>query len=122
LARTNKRLEERLAELENKLATTEKTWRHKMDAKELDIIDAKSKIRQEFTEQVSALRKDNSALKVANNELLIKLDHADKNTTHNSEPQKFDWEADLVQEMIAVKSNLEPLRQQISELQELNIY
>lgn len=37
-------------------------------------------------------------------------------------PQKFDWETDLIQEMIAVKSNLEPLRQQISELQELNIY
>lgn len=37
-------------------------------------------------------------------------------------PQNYDWETELIQEMIAVKSNLEPLRQQISELQELNIY
>ena len=28
--------------------------------------------------------------------------------------QKFDWEAELVQEMVSVKANLEPLRQQIS--------
>ena len=36
--------------------------------------------------------------------------------------QKFDWEAELVQEMVSVKANLEPLRQQISELQDMNIY
>ena len=28
----------------------------------------------------------------------------------------------MVQEMVSVKANLEPLRQQISELQDMNIY
>jgi hypothetical protein len=34
----------------------------------------------------------------------------------------YDWEAELLREMIAVKANLEPLRQQIGELQEMNFY
>jgi len=59
--------------LENKVINTEKQWRNKLDTKELELIDAKSQIRQEFTEQVSALRKENSNLKVANNDLSIKL-------------------------------------------------
>lgn len=49
------------------------------------------------------------------------MESMEKNNTQLP-AQKFDWEADLIQEMIAVKSNLEPLRQQISELQELSIY
>jgi len=73
LSRINKRLEEKVSELENKVINTEKQWRNKLDTKELELIDAKSQIRQEFTEQVSALRKENSNLKVANNDLSIKL-------------------------------------------------
>ena len=102
--------------MENKNISTEKQWRNKLDTKELELIDAKSKIRQEFSEQISALRKENSNLKIGSNDLSIKLEAAEKNISYNHQP-KFDWEADLVQEMIAVKSNLEPLRQQISELQ-----
>lgn len=73
MSRINKRLEEKVSELENKVINTEKQWRNKLDTKELELIDAKSQIRQEFTEQVSALRKENSNLKVANNDLSIKL-------------------------------------------------
>ena len=57
-----------------------------------------------------------------NNQLMIKLEN-EKSSSGNMIPQqKFDWEAELVQEMVSVKANLEPLRQQISELQEMNIY
>lgn len=41
----------------------------------------------------------------------------EKNNIVNSAQLSYDWEAEIVQEMIAVKGNLEPLRQQISELQ-----
>ena len=59
-------------------------------------------------------------MKIANNDLTIKLETMEQNSS--DAPIKVDWETNLVQEMVAVKSNLEPLRQQISELQELNVY
>lgn len=122
LQRNNKRLEERIAELENKLMNSEKNWRIKYEAKELEVIDIKALTRQEFTDQISLLRKENSAMKIANNDLALKLENIEKNAQFNKNLQNYDWEADLVQEMINVKANLEPLRQQINELQEFNIY
>lgn len=103
------------------MTNTEKNYKNKLENKELEVIEIKALTRQEFTEHIATIRKENSALKIANNDLLIKIESLEKNISQTL-PQKFDWEADLVQEMIAVKSNLEPLRQQISELQELNIY
>lgn len=38
LIRTNKRLEERLGELENKLTNTEKNYKNKLENKELEVI------------------------------------------------------------------------------------
>jgi hypothetical protein len=67
LLRNNKRLEERIGELENKLTNTDKNWRVKYEAKELEVIDIKALTRQEFTEQVSFLRKENSVLKLSIN-------------------------------------------------------
>lgn len=61
-------------------------------------------------------------MKIANNDLALKLENFEKNAQFNKNLQNYDWEADLVQEMINVKANLEPLRQQINELQEFNIY
>lgn len=122
LVRNNKRLEERIGELESKLTSTDKNWRIKYETKELEVIDIKALTRQEFTEQVTLLRKENSQLKLANNELALRLENVEKNAQFGQSLQSFDWEADLVQEMIQVKANLEPLRQQIGELQELNLY
>ena len=52
------------------------------------------------------------------NDVLTRLENSEKDKSINNFPQKnFDWEAELVQEMVAVKANLEPLRLQISELQ-----
>lgn len=73
LTRTNKRLDERISELETKLVNSEKSWRHKLENKELEVIEVKALTRQEFTDQISALRKENSTLKLANNDLLIKI-------------------------------------------------
>ena len=50
---------------------------------------------------------------MANNDLSIRQESVDK-TMSFGVPEKLDWEANLVQEMIAIRSNLEPLRQQIS--------
>jgi hypothetical protein len=122
LLRNTKRLEERIGELESKLMSSEKNWRIKHEAKELELIDIKALTRQEFTEQIALLRKENSSLKIANNDFSLKLENAEKNTQFNKNLQSYDWEADLVQEMINVKANLEPLRQQISEMQDLNVY
>jgi DNA repair exonuclease SbcCD ATPase subunit len=122
LTRATKRYEERIGELENKLMSTEKNWRVKLEAKEMEVIEIKAFTRQEFTDQISMLRKENSALKILNNDLSLKMESLEKNVHHNNNYQNYDWEADLVQEMIAVKANLEPLRQQISELQEMNFY
>lgn len=122
LTRANKRLEERIGELQNKLLTSEKNWRIKYQAKELEIIEAKSFARQEFSEQINQLRKENSSLKISNNDLALRLESADRNTQFNKELQNFDWEAELVQEMVRVKANLQPLREQISEMQSLSQY
>ncbi len=100
----------------------DKNWRIKYEAKELEVIDIKALTRQEFTEQVAALRKENSQLKLTNNDLALRLENVEKTAQFGKQLQHFDWEADLVQEMIQVKANLEPLRQQIGELQELNLY
>lgn len=45
----------------------------KYESKQLEVIDIKALTRQEFTEQITILRKENSALKLANNDLSIKL-------------------------------------------------
>jgi hypothetical protein len=42
------------------------------------MIDLKSQTRQEFQEQISAIRKENNHLKMINSDLLIKIDHFDK--------------------------------------------
>ena len=52
----------------------DKNWRIKYEAKELEVIDIKALTRQEFTEQVSVLRKENSQLKLANNDLALRLE------------------------------------------------
>lgn len=101
--------------------STDKNWRIKYEAKELEVIDIKALTRQEFTEQVSQLRKDNAQLRLANSDLALRLENAER-SAQTGPAAAWDWEADLVQEMIQVRANLEPLRQQIGELQELNLY
>jgi hypothetical protein len=66
-------LEERISELEAKLASSEKNWRNKLENKEMEVIDVKALTRQEFTDQISTLRKENSALKISNNDLHLRL-------------------------------------------------
>ena len=73
LQRNVRRLEERNAELETKLAACEKGWRAKMDAKEVEVVEVKARARQELGEQVAALRKENAALRVASSEAAAKL-------------------------------------------------
>lgn len=53
--------------------STEKNWRVKYEAKELEVIDIKALTRQEFTEQIALLRKENSSLKLINNDLALKI-------------------------------------------------
>jgi uncharacterized coiled-coil protein SlyX len=91
LTRANKRLEERIGELESKSTTTEKNWRIKYEAKELEIIEAKSLARQEFSDQINQLRKENSSLKLSNNDLMQRLESADRSTQFNKNLQSFDW-------------------------------
>jgi hypothetical protein len=43
---------------------------------------------------------------LANNELALRLENVEKNAQFGQSLQSFDWEADLVQEMIQVKANL----------------
>lgn len=62
----------------------------------MEIIEAKSFARQEFSEQINQLRKENSSLKISNNDLALRLESADRNTQFNKELQNFDWEAELV--------------------------
>jgi len=105
------------------LTLAEKNWRIKLETKELEVIDIKALTRQEFSEQISLIRKENTTLKLGNSDLSLKIESLEK-IAHSSSRNNpnYDWEADLVKEMIAVKANLEPLRQQIGELQEMNFY
>jgi hypothetical protein len=122
LQRNGKRLEERIGELEAKLTSLDKNWRIKYEGKELEVIEIKAQARQEFSEQVTLLRKENAQLRLASSELALRLENAENGAQWQQQQPSFDWEAELVQEMIQVKANLEPLRLQIGELQELNLY
>lgn len=73
LMRSNKRLEERVAELGAKFTNSEKSWKAKIEAKELEISEEKSKARNEFYGQINALRKENNQLKLSNSELTARL-------------------------------------------------
>jgi cell division protein FtsB len=55
------------------------------------VINIKSAAREEFTIQISALRKENSALKTTNNDLLLKIEYLEKNTPQQTAYQNFDW-------------------------------
>lgn len=77
------------------------------------MIEIKAQARQEFSEQVALLRKENAQLRLTSSELALRLENADKGAQWQQQQPSFDWEAELVQEMIQVKANLEPLRQQI---------
>ena len=82
-----------MGELENKLINTEKNYKNKLENKELEVIDIKALTRQEFTDQIAALRKENSTLKISNNDLLIRIESMEKNSPLVPS-QKFDWEAE----------------------------
>lgn len=78
------------------MINTEKNYKNKLENKELEVIDIKALTRQEFTDQIAALRKENSTLKISNNDLLIRIESMEKNGPLVPS-QKFDWEADLIQ-------------------------
>lgn len=73
-------------------------------------MEVKARTRQELSEQLSVLRKENAALRLASNEAAAKLENSQQNTLFNQQMESLDWEGDLIKQLTAVRSSLEPLR------------
>jgi hypothetical protein len=104
--------------LEGKLVACEKMWRGKLEAKDLEAVEVKARARQEFGDQVAVLRKENASLRLASSEATAKLENCQQGVLFGQQLQALDWEGDLLRELTAVRSSLEPLRQQVVDLQE----
>jgi chaperonin cofactor prefoldin len=122
LQRNCRRLEERSSELESKLQAVEKAWRVKLEAKDLEVVEVKARARQDLSEQVTVLRRENAALRLASSEATVKLENYQQTALFSQQLDALDWEGDLLRQLTAVRSSMEPLRQQMTELQETDHY
>lgn len=67
LSKTNRKLEEQISELENKLYNMETEYKNKLNEKDIEVKVSKSSAREEFQSQINSLKKEVSQLKLNNN-------------------------------------------------------
>ncbi len=71
---------------------------------------------------MAVLRKENAALRLANSEATVKLENCQQSALFTQQLNALDWEGDLLRQLTAVRSSMEPLRQQMAELQDADHY
>lgn len=86
------------------------------------MVEVKARARQELGEQVALLRKENSALRLNSSEAAAKFENSQQNALLSQQLESLDWEGDLIRQLTAVRSSLEPLRQQMAEINETDRY
>lgn len=74
LVRANRKLEEQISELENKIFSIEDEYKTKLNEKEIELKVSRSKSREEYQKQISDLKSEISQLKIINSELNSKND------------------------------------------------
>lgn len=55
------------------------------------MIEIKAQARQEFSEQVALLRKENAQLRLTSSELALRLENAEKGAQWQQQQPSFDW-------------------------------